>query len=361
MDNLKQSTEFFHEERLKELAADPKNRVYKYEYDQVLRVMTADECRPIVKQMYAKVKTLRSQDVRKAIVQIHALLTSDEEAYAQVVDDALNTNENLTCKMLFQYLSDRVSTRLFKVVDEQWTGLVEKYEELIEKMVHFQNIEDVEFSTQPLPLSMEEQANHYTVVNGPPLKRTMVPVPELNQQMLKDLHVYCQRQRPVLWMQESENIEKWWESISEERFYALVNLDTVENLNDVEESLQNFILWRKFHPEIKTLDIRENMQKNKDWTEFISTHLSIFEFITDPRMTDEFFKKGILYMIYVKKMVENDMYKDANEAKKLISERLVSLFTRPDVRVIKEDMDKFMARRFKEDESHKKKIQDRIL
>jgi len=200
------------------------------------------------------------------------------------------------------------------------------------------------------------------VVDQPEKPRVLVPVPEKDQDELKSIYQFCQNHRMEIWHDQGEWIETWWDQISESRRDALIRFETLPHpLSPSEISLSSFISWRKFHPEIKTLDIRESMQKNKEWKEFISTHLSIFEFITDPRMNNEFFEKGILYMIYVKKMVENDMYKDANEAKKLISERLVALFQRPDIRVVKKHMDQFMAQRYKEDELHKRKIQQRLI
>ena len=62
MGELNYTMEQIHEERLKQLAQDPKNRVYTYEADTVERNMSADECRNHILAIWKYVKGRRQAD-----------------------------------------------------------------------------------------------------------------------------------------------------------------------------------------------------------------------------------------------------------------------------------------------------------
>lgn len=62
MGDLNYTMEQIHEERLKQLAQDPKNRVYTYETDSVERNMSADECRNQIMAIWKYVKGRRQAD-----------------------------------------------------------------------------------------------------------------------------------------------------------------------------------------------------------------------------------------------------------------------------------------------------------
>lgn len=62
MGELNYTMEQIHEERLRQLAQDPKNRVYTYEADTVERNMSADECRNHIMAIWKYVKGRRQAD-----------------------------------------------------------------------------------------------------------------------------------------------------------------------------------------------------------------------------------------------------------------------------------------------------------
>jgi hypothetical protein len=351
---MQQSTEFLEKERLEELAKDPQNRIYQYEYDQIEKVMTAKECRAIVKQMYALIKTWRAEDILHAV---HEIIAMNDDDFDQIVEHRSSDKDNV----LFRFTQDTVAEQLLQSVERQNFKVLSEYEPLLKKISMFQ-VTDIaqELQSQPVKLSLEEESKQFTVVSGQayPVKYAPVVDPE-HREFLLQFHRDCESQKDALWNMTLDAVCDWDTLSRNDIENAVIDFCETRTCNF---SLDTFIKWRKLHPTIKTLDLRQKLlQTHPEWTEFVKTHRSIFEFLTDPRMSQRCVDEAILYMIYVKELMENGQYADVNQARKEISVRLVKLFSRHDIPLDQSKMNEFMRKRNAEDDLFKKNIAQKLI
>ena len=89
MDNksLPTKTEYFHKERLRELAKDPRNRVYEYEYDTVEDKMPSTECRNIMNEMRTYMKGMRRENADIATKVLRKKLRERNDRWKKFADE----------------------------------------------------------------------------------------------------------------------------------------------------------------------------------------------------------------------------------------------------------------------------------
>jgi hypothetical protein len=315
--------------------------VYDYTYDKVDRVMTADECRDFASQIFKWIFAKRSEDARQGI---YDLLHDLQNAFSLGEDP----NSALVNRFIHSQISTEVRKRAIAEFRSFWTHDYELFHEICSSptpMTHVPSrppVQNANISPSDLFKLAQLCATEPANIRSEMLKKLRLCTP-LFQNGLDDALVQFIVSFPT------SDIEVEARLTTMTPYYK-----------DAWKVIHEFTKWRKLNPAVKTADLRNQMdQEHPEWIEFNSTHPKISEFITDPRMTQKNFKEGILYMIYVRKMEEAGKFKDANMAKKLVSERLQELFSVP--LTASNERESYTEERIREDEEHQRKINEKEI